>query len=85
MPTGTNEQLAKLFEFLKQLHSFAYDLGFKVQALELTLRTFPDTRPVYEDALKQVRSPEALRGIELAMKAYDAQVALARGGSLPSA
>jgi hypothetical protein len=80
-----NNLLASLYESLRDLHQTVFDLGFKVQAAEFVLRSFPDTRPVYEDGLKQAKTPEAVQGVELSRKAYNALIAQVRGGPLHSA
>ena len=79
------ELLAELYESLKQLHKSSIEQGFKTQALELTLRSFPDTKPMYEAALEQVKTPKVLQEAELLLKGYDAAIAIIRSGQSPSA
>ena len=80
-----NEFLAQLYEGLRRQHEFVYEQGFKVQALELTLRSFPDTRAKYESALAQVKSKEVLDSMRSSLAGHDAAIALLRSGRIGSA
>ena len=84
-PDAGRDVLVAIYESLKNLHQTLYEQGFKIQALEFTLKSFPDTRPVYESALDQAKSAEAVQAMNTSTKAYDALIALVRGGPHHSA
>jgi hypothetical protein len=77
--------LANLYRAIRDLHHSVFEMGFKVQALEYTLRSFPDTRPVYDEGLKLARTPEAVAAMDLSRKGYDSQIAQALAGTSHSA
>jgi hypothetical protein len=84
-PAAGNNLLISLYESLRDLHQTVFDLGFRVQAAEFALRSFPDIRPVYEDGLKLAKTDEAVSAAELSRKAYNALISQLREGSTYSA
>jgi hypothetical protein len=77
--------LADLFEANRKQDAALFEQGLKIQAMELTLRSFPDTKPTYEEALKRARTPEVVREFERSQSLAFAAIAAIRKGQLPSA
>jgi|HubBroStandDraft_1064217.scaffolds.fasta_scaffold53452_1 hypothetical protein len=77
------ELLALLYESLRDTHDTLFELGFKVKALEGTVRSFGNTRNLYESTLAEVRTPEALRAKELQRSVYESQIQAIRAGRFP--
>jgi hypothetical protein len=77
--------MAELFEALRLHEHSLFEQGLKVQALEFTLRSFPDGKPVYEKSLAEFRTPEVVRKHELAQRLSRERVAAIRAGRFPSA
>lgn len=77
--------LVSIFQSLKDLHRTLYDQGFRIRAAEATLRSFPQTLPVFDALLKDEMAPEQILERDLSLKAYDSLIALARGGPHHSA
>jgi hypothetical protein len=77
--------MAELFEMLRIHENALFEQGLKIQAMELTLRSFPDGKVVYEQSLAALRTPELAAKHELAQGLSRARVDAIRAGRYPSA
>jgi hypothetical protein len=83
LDAGT-ELLAGLLESNMRHEHALFEQGLKVQALELTLRDFSDTRQRYEAALLEARTPQVVQKHERMQQLALAAIAAVRVGHLPS-
>jgi hypothetical protein len=77
--------MADLFEAIRQQEHSLFEQGLKIQAMEFTLRSFPDAKPKYEQSLEALRTPEVVQKHELAQALDRERVAAIRSGRYPSA
>lgn len=78
------ELLAGLLESNMRHEQALFDQGLKIQAIELTLRSFPDTKPMYEQSLAALRTPQVVQKHEQMQQLALAAIAAVRAGRLPS-
>jgi hypothetical protein len=77
------EFLAGLYESLRDVHMALYNQGFKVRALEYALRSFGNTRDLYDKHLADVTTPEVLQEVERSRLLYEATISAIRQGQFP--
>jgi hypothetical protein len=78
------ELLAGLLESNMRHEQALFDHGLKIQAIELTLRSFPDTKPMYEQSLAALRTPELVQAHEHSQRLSRSAIDSIRGGQFPS-
>jgi hypothetical protein len=82
--TAGRDLLAGLFEANMRYDKALFEQGLKIQAMELTLRSFSDAKPLYDQNLKALRTPELVREHEHSQRLSLAAIAAIRGGQFPS-
>ena len=85
MADAGQELLIHLLEANMRQDKALFDQGIKVQAIELTLRSFPDAKPMYEEALERAKNPEVLAEFQRSQNLALAAIAAIRAGEFPSA
>jgi hypothetical protein len=78
------EILASLLEANIKTNRALFEQGLKIQAMELTLRSFPDAKPMYEKSLAEARTPEVVREFETGERLARASAHSVRVGQFPS-
>lgn len=79
------ELLVGLMEADRQIQSALFEQGLKIQAMELTLRSFPDAKPMYEKSHAALRTPEVVQAHERSQNLSRAAIDSVRKGQFPSA